>query len=185
MRSLFPLLISLSLISSPALAEDNCSKSKYKLLDDTIPFGTTQANTLTKLQAKYTGKGRAFSPGQNFVVVEFSKPVNNLKSIAYRFTGGVMTRVMFEYSIEFISSLGGTMSLFKALYPKLKEKYGEHDDVENIQEDDQARFAWNENNGLSMHLIITGYTSVSFRFDCDSLERTKEQEATKSANFGF
>ncbi len=182
------LLLTMSLMAvfiDPCYAKGVCSTSKYKILDDTIAFGTTQNNTLSQLEAKYGKKGRVFSPGQNYVVVEFSKPHNNIKRIAYMFTGGVMSRVMFEYSTEFISSLGGTMGLFKALYPKLKDKYGEHNNMSSDEENDQARFEWYEDGGLAMNLIITGHSDVTFRFDCNEVERKKHEEATKSANFGF
>jgi len=77
------------------------------------------------------------------------------------------------------------MGLFKALYPKLKDKYGEHNNMSSDEENDQARFEWYEDGGLAMNLIITGHSDVTFRFDCNEVERKKHEEATKSANFGF
>ncbi len=198
------LLLTMSLMAvfiDPCYAKGVCSTSKYKLLDDTIDFGTTQAKTLSQLRAKYQHKNNVavyqwdykgrpsiiFVPGQTFVVVQFMR-VQDLrvsKQIIYMFTAGVMTRVMHRYSFF------TPEETLKALYLEQTAKYGEPNSTTiypyntTLLYYEEGRYEWSEDGGLELNLLVSE-EAVSIRFDCVALERVKESKATtKSANFGF
>ena len=182
------ILFSISLMAifvSPALAQDTCSKSKFKLLDNSIPFGTPEGKVEALVKKNFGRNAVVVKPRADLIAVAFTKPYKNFDRIIFLTRGGVVTRVLFGYAKSFTSSLGSATDVLKIMLPKLREKYGEHDDLNVDESESKATFVWAEDGGATLSFIIGDNTGPDLRFDCDALEREAHKKAKNNANFGF
>src|SRR6056300_973147 len=155
--------------ASLSFAEESCKATKYKMLDDSIAFGTPFASAKRTLNRKFDSKAVVLSPRSTTIVVMFHQPYNNLQKIIYLATDGKITRVLFTYSDDFTRKFGGTADMFKVLWPKLKAKYGEQKDLSTDEAKDQVKLFWPRHEGATLTLLADNDT-IDLRIDCDALE---------------
>lgn len=182
---LFAICLCLFFSLPTAFAENLCSKSKYKLLDNTIKFGTTLKSAEKTARKKFKRKSEIMSQNQ-LVLVVFKKPVKNVKQYAYYSIGGKVTRQIFVYDQEFMSTFGGPVETLKILLEKAVEKYGKAEDVDVNREEGKITAYWKADNGLVFRIIAQDSdSSIMMRYDCESLEEEIKKQKAKNANFGF
>lgn len=181
------ILLSLSLLvatSSNTFAKETCKATKYSRVIDTVSFGMTISQAKKALKKKFGSKATVINPKEGFLIVDFNRPQKNIQRAIYLAQNGKITRQLFRYSETFQRKFGGPAQMFVAMVKKLQEKYGQHDDQKMIESEDKAIFFWGLNGGATMQVSASN-EGVDLRIDCDALEKEIQEEASKSANFGF
>lgn len=172
-------------IPSHSFADNTCKDTKYKLIDNTVTFGMSQSRAFDELKKKFSSVG-SVRKKMNFIFVNFNNSYNNLKTIVVLSLENKVTRVMFVYSQEFTYKLGGVTELFKIMLKKMQDSYSSYEDMGYDEENKKATIEWAEHKGASLTLMASDENGeISYRVDCDVLEREIKDKQSKSINFGF
>jgi hypothetical protein len=177
----FTILLS---FASTANAKETCKSTKYTQVIDTVSFGMTIPQAKKALKKKYGSKATVINPKEGFLIVDFTRPQKNIERAIYLAQNGKITRQLYRYSESFMRKFGGPAQMFVAMVKKLQEKYGQHDDQKMIESEDKATFFWGNNGGATMQVSASS-EGVDLRLDCEALEKEIQENASKSANFGF
>lgn len=168
------------LFTTNVSAEETCSSSPYKLIDNTFKFGMTRAQAAESIVRAYGSKG-FIVPNKDLVIFKFTKPVKNLEAIAALIVNNKVVRIMYTYDEGFMRSLGGLVPSFKLLFGKLNEKYG----TPNGSNPEDGRVWWSRPGQDQMTLIGKEPMTLQVRFDCDSLEEIQRKKQADSVEFGI
>jgi hypothetical protein len=168
------------LFTTNVSAEETCSSSPYKLIDNSFKFGMTRAQAAESIVRAYGSKG-FIVPNKDLVIFKFTKPVKNLEAIAALIVGDRVVRIMYTYDESFMRSLGGVVPSFKLLFGKVTEKYGSPDGTNP----DEGRVWWARPGIDQMTLIAKEPLTLQVRFDCDVLESNVRQKQAETAEFGI
>jgi hypothetical protein len=180
------LTLALSLSFTVAQATPTCSSTKYKLVYDGVSFNETENGAYRKLKRTF-GRKAHVRKVQGNIMVAFKKPYKNLDTIAYSLQNGRVTRIIFSYHNNFIASLGGLKDSLMTLLKASVEKYGKADNVDTSEVKTSGKISavWAEDNGGQLIIVGKDPSTLIVRVDCNALEKHLQEEATKSANFGF
>jgi hypothetical protein len=168
------------LFTTNVFAEETCSRSPYKLIDNAFKFGMTRSQAAESIVQAYGSKG-FIVPNKNLVLFKFTKPVKNLEAIAALIVNDRVVRIMYTYDESFMRSLGGLVPSFKLLFGKINEKYGSP----NGSNPEEGRVWWSRPGIDQMTLIGKEPMTLQVRFDCDVLESNLRQKQAESAEFGI
>lgn len=189
MRVILSLLLSLSFLS-PAFADEapTCKDNPFPLLDHTLKFGVSKSEA-KKLLKKALGSKAIIREDntQPVIFVNIMGEYKNLDTMVFFFTNNRLTRALFSYSGDFMTSLGGHVPTYKAVSQKIKDKFGAANNVDvSDTKNGKAVLTW-EQKGASLRVIGQDKPSpaVQMRVDCDALEDYLQNKAKNSANFGF
>ena len=149
----------------------------------TYGMSAVKAKRVLRKMYKSTGKGTV-TPTKQGITVDIRRAHQKIFDQVYiGLTNGVVTRMAWSYSNSFQAKMGGSGDAFASILTKLKEKVGGAGDVS--KENNQYKFTWSEQGGLSLVVLGKDPNSIFMSFNCDALSRAKLTEIRESTNMGF
>lgn len=172
------------LLPTVALADPDCNKTRWPIVDTTIPFGMSADAAVAAAKKKHGTKATVVKNEMAVIVSFLDKHQDIFDNIVYVTKRGVVTRIIFSYSNSFQASLGGLGPTMVAMSKKMIAKVGEKaDDFKSGGGEFSAR--WNTDNGASMEIWGKDPNTAVVRFVCETLEDSITKSMTESTNFGF
>lgn len=183
-------LLALLLVATtrPTYAEGNvCATTKWKSFDNVVSYGDSTATALSKLKKHYAGKADAqLDKDTGNIIVSFKQNKRDVfDMIAYLIIEDTVYKVVYSYSNQFQTKLGGLADSAIAVSKKVIERVGEKADNAGKSGKDAFLATWNKNGGVLLEVYAKDPNVLVVRFTCQDLEATLQQKKAANTNFGF
>ncbi len=184
--SIFGAFLVLALNTTPATAEVNCSNTRWKMIDDTVAFGTPTDKAVAALKKKYASQANVSVDNSGNIVVSFLQSKRDVfDMIVYMTSNKTVFKAIFSYSNQFQAKMGGLFPAILALTKKIIARVGEKADNAGKQAENDFLASWNANDGAIMEVYGKDPNVLVVRFTCETLEESLRAKQAESTNFGF
>ncbi len=178
------ILVALSLNTTFAAPE--CSESRWKMIDETVKYGTDINTAVAALKKKYLGQANVATDDSGNITVTFLQSRRDVfDMIVYQTLNKSVFKAVFSYSNQFQSKMGGLYPAVLALTKKIISRVGEKADNAGKQQENDFLATWNANDGVLMEVYAKDPNILVVRFTCETLEESLRIKHSESTKVGF